>query len=462
MGLKAIVYIANTLPFMVDYTHTLKGVSTMLLENIDQVIKASPAIQVQGKMTHLQRRAWNILLANAYNELPDKEIHSVSVAELAAKLGYDSKNEEYLKETLKSLRNCEVEWNILRKDKKQEWGVAGLLASADIKDGICTYAFAPHLRPKLHNPRIYTKLNLRLQNRFSSRYALILWEVCFDYYDTDRGEGETAFIPLETFRELMGIEADEYRTFKALNQTLIKPAIKEINALTHYHVEVENKRIGRKIAELKFRITRVKQLPLQESVFPDIEDLPPVAIELVQAQVDRSVARDIADREWESIRPEKLPTPGTYPDFLAYVAEKIEMSLSAPNVENRAGYIIEAVRENYQDARVRKARQVRAEKMREQALSDLKEAFIVKRNNIVRQAIQADPLLIEKAGERVETYHPRKRLQEYDTATQAYQESPMVKVAIQEVIADTFCQDRLAPVTAAYEDEKARILADAH
>ena len=432
----------------------------MLLENINEVIKASPAIQIQGKMTHLQRRAWNILLANAYNELPDKEIHSVGVADLAAKLGYESNDLDYLKETLRALRNFEVQWNILRKDKKQEWGVAGLLASADIKDGICTYAFAPHLRPKLHNPRIYTKLNLRLQNEFKGQYALILWEICFDYFDTDRGQGETPFIPLETFKELMGLDETDYPVFKVLSRDVIKSALNEINALTNYHVEVKQKRIGRKVAELKFSITSVKQLPIQESLFPDIEDLPPVALELVQAQVDRNVALDIADREWESIRPEKLPTPGTYPDFLAYVAEKIEMSLSAPNVENRAGYVIEAIRENYQDDRVRKARQVRAEKMREQALSDLKEAFIVKRNNIVRQAIQADPLLIEKAGECVETYHPRKRLQEYETATEAYQESSMVKVAIEEVIADEFCQDRLAPVNAAYEDEKARILAD--
>ena len=243
----------------------------MLLENINQVIKASPAIQIQSKMTHLQRRAWNILLANAYNELPEKEIHSVSVVDLAAKLGYESNDLDYLKDTLKSLRNCEVEWNILRKDKKQEWGVAGLLASADIKDGICTYAFAPHLRPKLHNPHIYSKLNLRLQNEFKSRYALILWEVCFDYFDTDRGEGETPFIPLEILRELLGIEKDEYPLFSELNRTVIKPALSEVNDLTDYHVEVEQKRIGRKVAELKFCITRVKELPVQESLFPDIE-----------------------------------------------------------------------------------------------------------------------------------------------------------------------------------------------
>ena len=432
----------------------------MLLENINEVIKASPAIQIQGKMTHLQRRAWNILLANAYNELPDKDIHSVSMIELAAKLGFESKNDEYLKETLEALVDFTVKWNVLGKDNKEVWGVASLLGSAEIKDGICTYSFAAHLRPKLHNPRIYSKLNLRLQNRFKSQYALILWEVCFDYFDTDRSQGETPFIPLETFKELMGLDETDYPVFKVLSRDVIKSAIKEINTLTAYHVEVEHKRMGRKVAELKFRITRVKQLPLQESVFPDIENLPPVVLELVQARVDRKIAEKISDQQWAFVTPEKLPPPGTYPDFLAYASEKIEMSLSAATVENRAGYIIEAIRENYQDERVRKARQVRAEKLKAQALEDLTEAFYLKRNNIVRQAIQADPTLIEKAGERVETYHPRKRLEEYETATEAHQESPMVKVAIEEVIADEFCKDLLAPITAAYEDEKARILAD--
>ena len=125
---------------------------------------------------------------------------------------------------------------------------------------------------------------------------------------------------------------------------------------------------------------------------------------------------------------------------------------------DRGGYVIEAIRENYQDERVRKERQVRAERVREKAFEDLEEAFIVKRNNIIRQAIQADATLIEKAAERVTLIHPRRRLEEYDTATEAYQESSMVKVAIEEVIAEQFCQELLAPVVEAYEDEKASIL----
>ena len=428
------------------------------LSKIKEVIKASPAIQIQSRISLLQRRAWNVLLANAYNELPDKDIHRVSVVELAAKLGFGDGNQEYLKEVLESIVDCKVEWNVLNKDNKQVWGIAGLLASVEIEEGVCSYEFPKPLRLKLHNPRVYAKLNLRLQNRFTSRYALVLWEVCFDYFDADRGKGETPFIPLETFRELMGVEADEYTTFKSLNQWVIKPAMKEINDLTNYHVEVEQKRLGRRIGELKFRITKVKQLPVQESLFPDIENLPPVAIELLQADIDQKVAQKIADKEWDFVNPEKLPVPGTYPDFLSYISEKIEMSLDAAGVKNRAGYIVEAIRENYQDPELQKQREVRAEKAKQKVLEDLKMEYNAKRNTLLRQAVHADPGLVERAAERIQSYIVRERLVEHPSAMEAYQKGGMVAAEINGILAAEFCQDLLAPVVAAYQDERDRIL----
>ena len=173
----------------------------------------------------------------------------------------------------------------------------------------------------------------------------------------------------------MGLVETDYPVFKVLNRDLIKPAIKEINDLTDYHVDVEQKRIGRLIAELKFRITKVKQIPIQESLFPDIENLPVVAIELVQAGVDRKVALKIADHEWDFINSQKLPPPGTYPDFAAYIAEKIEISLNAAAVKNRGGFIVEAIRENYIDPAVQKERELRAEKAKEKELEDLTAEF---------------------------------------------------------------------------------------
>ena len=430
----------------------------MNLAKISEVIKTSPAIQIQSKISLLQRRAWNVLLANAYNELQTAEVHRVSVVELAAKLGYDSNDLEYLKETLEALGACQVKWNLLNKDDKERWGFANLLASAEIENGICTYAFAPHLRWQLYNPRIYAKLNLRLQNRFKSQYALVLWEVCFDYFDTDRGQGETPFIPLETFRELMGIEASEYQTFKALNQFVIKPAVKEINDLTDYHVEIEQKRIGRRIGELKFRITKVKQLPVQESLFPDIENLSPVAIGLIQSEVDRNIALKVADVEWEFVTTDKLPTPGTYRDFQAYVSEKIEMSLLASDVRNRGGFIVEAIRENYQDPALQKARVEREAEARKKEIEDLTEEFRAKRRNIIRQVVLTAPELIERAAEKVQSNYVLQRIEEGDSLIEVYETGGMVKAEIDAILADHFCQDLIAPIVEMYEVEKARIL----
>ena len=427
----------------------------------DEFIKASPAIQIQGNITHLQRRAWNVLLANAYDELPNREMHRVSLVELAEKLSFNSRNQGHLKEMLKALTECMVEWNTLGKDNKQVWGVAALLASAEIENGICTYAFAPHLRLKLYNPRVYAKLNLRLQNRFTDRHALILWELCFDYFDTARDQGETPFIPLEKFRELMGVENDVYPAFKTLNQCVVKPAVKEINELTNFFVEVEQKREGRKIGFLKFRISRLIQLPVsveptQESLFRDIEDLPPAANALVQAGVARREALKIANQEWEAVDAD-VPAEA-YPDFAAYVEEKIGLAQQAEGVKNRPGFIVKAIRENYQDP-VFQA-QLEARKQREQAamLEALESERLEKRSALLRQAVRTEPELLEKAVEKIDFHIVLKRLDDYASVEEAYHDGGMVTAEINGILADEFCAELLAPVDAVYEAEKARIL----
>ena len=435
----------------------------MHLAEIDEVIKASPAIQIESKITHLQRRAWNVLLANAYNELPNKDIHRVSVAELAKKLGFNSHNEDYLKETLEALVDCSVKWNILGKDKKEEWGVASLLAEARIRDGICTYAYAPYLRTRLYNPRIYTKINLSLQNQFASRYALVLWEVCFDYFDLSRNEGETPFIPIEIFRELMGLEKGEYSLFKVLNRDVIKPAIGEINTLTNFFIEVERKRIGRRIGELKFKISRLKELPsvepVQETILFDIEDLPPIAFKLVQAGVSRNEAIRIANQEWSAVDPESLPEGST--DFAVYVEEKIGLAQHATDVKNAGGFIVKAIRENYQNPEFQKQLQSEKTEETQAMLVSLKNEMLEKQNALLRQAVRATPELLDQAAAKIISGFIRERLLEYDSIADAYAASSVVAGDINNILAKEHCADLLAPLQATYEDEKARILGTA-
>ena len=434
----------------------------MNLATRNEVIKASPAIQIQSKITHLQRRAWNVLLANAYDELPTAEVHRVNVVELAEKLGFNSKNDDYLKETLEALVDCTVKWNVLNKDKKQVWGVASLLGSAEIENGICTYTFAAHLRLKLYNPRVYAKINLHLQNRFTNRYAMILWEVCFDYYDKSRETGETPFIPLEIFKELIGIEKDGYTSFKILNRDVVKPAIKEINALTNFVVEVEQKRVGRKVGFLKFRISKLKQLPshepVQETFLFDIEDLPPIAIKLVQAGVSRKEALRIANQEWDVVDPAALPEDRN--DFAGYIEGKIGLAQHATDVKNAGGFILKAIEDNYQDPVFQRELQERKEKERDAMLDSLKAEMKEKKGALLRQAVRARPELLEQAAARITSRFVQERLMEHGSLQDAYEAGGMVTGELNSILAEDYCQDLLAPVVEAYEDEKARILGE--
>ena len=430
-----------------------------LLER-DEFIKASPAIQIQGSISHLQRRAWNVLLANAYDELPNRDIHRVSVSELAEKLGFKSRNQEHLKEMLRGLTECTVEWNTLGKDKKEVWGVASLLASAEIEKGICTYAFAPHLRLKLYNPRVYAKLNLRLQNRFTDRHALILWEVCFDYFDTARGYGETPFISLEKFRELMGVAADRYPAFKTLNQCVIKPAVQEINTLTNFLVAVDQKREGRKIAFLKFKISRLKEIssvePTQASLFSDTEDVPPIASVLLQLGVVRREALKIAKQEWGAVETEV--SPEDYPNFDTYIKEKIGLAKEASGIKNLGGFIVQAIRENYQDPVLKAQLETRRAREREGMLHALESETMEKKSALLRQAVRTNPELLAKAAAEIQARIVLKRLERYDSVQEAYENSVIVAAEINAILAESFCADLLAPLYEIYETEKARIV----
>ena len=151
-----------------------------------EVIKHSAAVQIQNNITLLQRRAWNVLLANAYDELPTEEEHRIAIRDLVKVLEYGGHNDAYLKEALEALVSCKVKWNILDKDNQWEWGVMTLLAQARIKKGVCIYAYSPELRRRLHNPAMYARISLSMQNKFGSKYAQALWELCVDYLGTAR------------------------------------------------------------------------------------------------------------------------------------------------------------------------------------------------------------------------------------------------------------------------------------
>jgi len=346
-----------------------------------EVIKHSAAIQIENNITLLQRRAWNVLLYHAYEALLTVDEHQIRVRELMEVLEFGSKNDAYLKEALEALISCRVKWNVLDKDGVEEWGVTALLASAVIRKGVCFYAYSPPLRQRLYNPRMYARISLSLQNRFASKHAQALWELCTDYLGAGREHGETPFIPLERFRALVGVRADMFPQFKRLSDKVVRPALAEINRVSDLRVTVEQQRRSRQVAALKFKIRRVVMLPVsrQPDLFPELEDTPAVVTLLKDAGLSHRDAWEVWQEGFGYIAPGKRPAnTGDNPDEALndYVKEKIDLlrqRQQAGKVDNPAGFLLAAIRQNYGNAKLEQAKKDRAVKQQAQELGRLKE-----------------------------------------------------------------------------------------
>ena len=64
------------------------------------------------------------------------------------------------------------------------------------------------------------------------------------------------------------------------------------------------------------------------------------------------------------------------------------------------GFIVKAIRENYEDPVFRKELQVRKAEERKAMLASLRTEMLEKRNALIRQAVRARPELLEQAAAR--------------------------------------------------------------
>ena len=140
-----------------------------------------------------------------------------------------------------------------------------------------------------------------------------------------------------------------------------------------------------------------------------------------------------------------------------YVEEKIGLAQQATDVKNMGGFIVKAIRENYQDPVFQKELQVRKAEEREAMLDALKAEMHEKKGALLRQAVRATPELLERATARIASRFVQERLTEYDSVKDAYEAGGMVAGEINIILAEEFCADLIAPVLAVYEAERERL-----
>jgi hypothetical protein len=236
----------------IGMTVTYENNATVVRES-QVVYKHRGAIEVaNSKITKTQRLAWNLLLAHAFRHLLTRETHSIPIQDIAKAMRY--KNITELKQQLKELRALEIEYNIA---EEETWGISGYLAAARIQGNMLHYAYDPFIREQLADPKIYAKIQLSIEHKFSSKYSIILYELAASYYIAKRRQGDTKWYDLGTLRRLMGCDDDkQYQEYKHFSAKVLKKAISEINSTSDLRIQIEKKTINKRtVTHVRFHIT---------------------------------------------------------------------------------------------------------------------------------------------------------------------------------------------------------------
>ena len=218
--------------------------------NVGEIIKAKELIDVLSPagLTTASRRTYNLLIAAAHENLADPNYeHVIALKELR---GSDESNAQ-LKEALDQLMTTVIVVRVEGATGRAADRRVQLLGGNDTelkRDGVFRYRFDPKLVEVLKESSIYAQLKKNVIWAFSSKYAMALYEVVERRHNMDYITAET--FTLEEFRYLLDVQPGKYQRFAQLNQSVIQAAVKEVNHLCDFLVEVIPMKAGRKVTAL--------------------------------------------------------------------------------------------------------------------------------------------------------------------------------------------------------------------
>lgn len=292
-------------------------------------------IHSSNKLSLLQRKIANALLFNAYPNLQYKDEHVIHIRTLCELIGYDSNDHKTIKKSLVDLLSTVLQWNLVdgdKLDKEGVWNASSIIADAGIDGAICTYSYSNKMRNLLYRPNLYGRLDMHVLAQFKSGYGLALYENCNRFQDI----GQTPWFPLETFRQLMGVEAGKYKQFKDFKTRVLDKAIQEVNQFSSLEIMPQLKRQNRQVRSIQFLIRKGKALTSSR------------VGEQAHTLMDRLKSDyALSDRQATNVT--------THYDE-KYILEKIHLIESSPSfingrIKNVARYLLKALSDDFKPAK---------------------------------------------------------------------------------------------------------------
>lgn len=221
--------------------------------------KAHEAIALvprNGRLTLLDRRLINVLLKLA-QEQGDLPLYRAKFSKVLSGARFESNNTEVIKEHLRKLAATTVEWSSIVPGARR-WGISTLISEAEISEEggelLLEWAYPPKIKSRLLSPELFARFSLEIAGSLRSAQGAALYEMCVQF----AGIGLTSARPWQWWRpRIIGSSDDgegvEYKYFK---RDVLLPSISEINNVTDLKIELLERKLGRRVEEIQFRVER--------------------------------------------------------------------------------------------------------------------------------------------------------------------------------------------------------------
>lgn len=215
-----------------------------------EAIKPAELIQVTGHhdLTLNARRAITILWHHAHMQgVEEGRDYSVEIDELKpdGHKGYEMVEEaiETLMRTILTVRMTDG------KTRRVQFLGGNDLDDPDRPAGVLTYSFDKRLVEVLKESSIWGKIAIPILMAFTSKYAVSLYENAAQFSNL---EYKTyADYSIDEFRNLVGVQPGQYKTFGEFNKHVLKPAVGEVNALAPFSLTVLPTKQGKKVTGVR-------------------------------------------------------------------------------------------------------------------------------------------------------------------------------------------------------------------
>lgn len=229
---------------MTDNTLRTKDISPRKGE----MIKPKEIIGIAGieGWSLADRRTWNLLLVNAWGDRLEDPTADFTI-DLRELRGLHDSNDR-IKPCLEMLQKTLVTVEMPDGATRTVQMLGGTdFYDSDREEGRLKYDFHRKLVPVLRESEVYARMEVKVLSAFTSKYALGLYEVLASKMNLRRTSED---IDIDTLRQWLGVENGKLSRWPDLKRFAVQTAVKEVNALSPFAVEIEPIRRGRKVVKV--------------------------------------------------------------------------------------------------------------------------------------------------------------------------------------------------------------------